>query len=569
MKKQNNIAIASLLLSTISSIAFAADSSTSYAQTKANLTKKFDKHKGTNKVTSNYPSEKSMEPGWPEVPLSSSKKFTPFVAKSVLITFDNELELPDLNKEYQGKMITSEVLLEINRKLVDCFIKHDYLLPQITIDKNAMYSGILKFDIKLGSINEVIIVGEGDDNERLKDYATKIVSNEPAKKSYVQRYLALMNKIPGFEINYQLKQSENSSGDEQLVDLIVYTRKKKMAAFAGMDDYGTNSLGNYQFHGVAEAFTPFSSSDSLLFHGSTTNYPDRLSDIGAAYSSIINSYGTAAHLLASYSRDNPTKGQQYTSDSGNGKTLSFSVTHPLYLRAKHDLELELGTNYKNFTSYEVVNNVSQKYQVSKYTYGDIGLNYVFDGWLDSKNMLKVEYLGGLGGSYDNYVDPTDTADKHFKIYKLDFRRTQELPHDFSIYTHASISHSNSNLPDTELAYAGGQEFGRGYDIGTLDGTKMHAFAAEIRYTKELNNKYYIENIQPYVFGDYSHVNRQDPSTTVSHIESAGAGVRIRFMGMVDLGMEVAQPLKKNFVVDQENINANTRFNFFLNKVFEF
>lgn len=572
MKKQINYTLAILLLSTsLSSNSFAVGSNPSYAQSNANYQKKMDHSKGLKKIKTKYPSLKvnEVEPGWPEVPIPLTGKFVSFTAKSVLITFDNELELPDLNKDYQGKKITPEVVVEINNKIVDCFIKHDYLLPQISIDKNAMLSGILKLDVKAASINEVVLVGEGDENAQLNEYALKIVNNKPAKKSYVQKYLALMNKIPGYDINYQLKENENSSDTETLVDLIVFTRKKQWSAFAGVDNFGTNSLGNYQAHGMVEAYTPFTKTDSLLFHGSTTNHPDRLSNIGLGYSSIINTYGTTAHLFASYSRDNPTQGQEYTADDGTGKTLRGAIAHPLFLKAKHDLELEIGSNYKNFTSYEVINNVSQKYKVSKYTTGDIGLNYLFKDNLNSSNMAKITFVGGLGGTYDNYVDPSDVADKHFKIIKADFKRNQELPSNFSIYTHATYSHSNDNLPDTELSFVGGQEFGRGYDLGTLDGTKMHGITAEIRYTKYLEEKYYIDNIQPYIFGDYSHINKQDPSTTVSHLESAGAGLRVRFVGMIDLGMEIAQPLKKDFVVDQENIKAKTKFNFFINKVFEF
>ena len=64
---------------------------------------------------------------------------------------------------------------------------------------------------------------------------------------------------------------------------------------------------------------------------------------------------------------------------------------------------------------------------------------------------------------------------------------------------------------------------------------MLAASVKVLYTKNMNNQYYIEQLQPYIFGDIGYVNKQNSTTTVSHIESAGGGFRIKFVENIDFG----------------------------------
>lgn len=526
----------------------------------------FNQDQKLKKITSAYPAAKPVEQYG-----NSNMVFKSFVARKVLITFDNHLKgLESLDKEYIGKEITEETIAEICDKIVAYYIESDYLLPQVSVDKFALKNGILKMDVKAAHFDNVVLVGEGTDNALLKEYADKISQSKPTKKSEVQKYLALMNKIPGYEIVYQLDENKKKSKEnKESVDLIIFVTKKTKSAFLGTDNYGTNDLGKYQMFAVGEIFTPFSDRDSLQVNASTSNLPDRIVSIGSGYSYILHSSGTKAHLNVSHAETNPTKRYPTHASNSTGDNVRLAVTQPLYLRARQDLQFELGTTYNNAVSYQVVNNASQKYKVSKYNSGDMGLNYQFKDNFGGNSFSHLSYVRGLDGTFYNYID-SDTTTKHYKLIKFNLHRDQKLVKDFSLYFSSSVMHSDDSLPDAEKASLGGHDFGRGYSFATIDGTKMYAAALELRYTHKMNNsKYAFDHIQPYLFIDGGHLNKQDPSTTVSHLESAGGGVRLRFLNRADIGMEVAQPFKKNFVVDNTNVKAKTKFNFFINKVFEF
>jgi hemolysin activation/secretion protein len=173
--------------------------------------------------------KRDVEPGWPVVPIYKHKVFTPFTAKRVLVTFDNELRNLaniEIDSVYKGKLITIDTVLEIRNKIIDSFDRHDYLLIQVNIDKDAMLSGILKLDVKAGSIDEVIIIGEGASNKLMLTYANKITSNKPAKKSFIKEYLYLMKKIPSLLSTYQIIETE-----EGRIDLIITTSNNPKCAY--------------------------------------------------------------------------------------------------------------------------------------------------------------------------------------------------------------------------------------------------------------------------------------------------------------------------------------------------
>ena len=320
---------------------------------------------------------------------------------------------------------------------------------------------------------------------------------------------------------------------------------------------------------LGEAFRPFADGDALTMHGATTNHPNRLNDVGAGYSYILNSYGTTGHVFAAYSQDNSTVQSAQPTANGTSSSFRAALTQQLILKPNHDLEFEVGSHYRTSTTYQLnsATNLSQKYQVSKYTTGDMGFRYLFSDSM-GRNLVHTNYAHGMGGYFQNYIDnPPVLPTKHFNKASFSYFRDQQLMGKFSAFAHVAASHSNNNLPSAEQSVLGGRDFGRGYDFATLSGTKMHAAALELRYTQEMNNL--MTELQPYLYADTGHVNKYNVNTNVSNLSSLGAGLRVKFMKAVDLGLEYAHPTKRHFTVSGSDITAKDRVNIFINKVFEF
>ena len=246
----------------------------------------------------------------------------------------------------------------------------------------------------------------------------------------------------------------------------------------------------------------------------------------------------------------------------------MAFTHHLILKSNTDLEVEAGAAYKEMSSYQVRNNESVSAKTSKYWIGDAGLKYLVKDGIDGRNLFTIAYIQGLGGTFKNYL-ADNVANKDFSIGRFNFYREQPLQNNFSIFSHIAASYSGDNLPDSEKSLLGGRDFGRGYDFGTLDGTKFFGAALEARYTRKMQEDMFIEHVQPYLFYDYGHVGKQAANTNISSLQSAGLGLRFKFDYGIEMGTEAAFPFKEKFVIDGDSYKAKTKYSFFVNKVFEF
>lgn len=493
--------------------------------------------------------------------------------KKIDIVFIDKALDPSFLEQYLGKKISNKDLLEISNIISDYCIEKDYLLPEVSFDNEKLQEGHLKIEVTASSINEIIIEGDAKNNHLIKKYARKILESTPTKISVTQKYIALMSKVPGYEIMYDLVTQEETSNKEPLVDLLIESTHKNASVFTGTDNFGDESLGKYQGLVAGEYFTPFTSADSITTSVFTTNMPKNFSDLNLAYRNIINYYGTAINFSFSHSRVRPKTNSNESSILGSGNRFKIFMTHSLYLNAKHDLEFELGASHINKTKYQLINNEEQKSQTLKYNSVDAGLNYVFSDGINGHNLLNFKFLRGINGTFNNYNN-TEDVDKHYKISKITFQRDQSLSNNFSAFLDVNASYSLNNLPNSEKVTFGGHEIGRGYDNVVLDGNRIIGGFLEMRYTKNFKDDpnledYHLETIQPYLYFDVGNVKDNNVSNTSSTLSSAGGGVRVEFINNINLGLEIAQPLKRKFFVSGVQNKSSTKFSFYINKIFDF
>ncbi len=268
-------------------------------------------------------------------------------------------------------------------------------------------------------------------------------------------------------------------------------------------------------------------------------------------------------------QDNPNKNGPLSVKNSEQNNFSLIATHPLYLTASKDLELQTGVSYKTLNNYGLINSVrAEKLEHSKYWSTNLGLEYLFQDNFNGYNIIQSKFIQGMNGNFSNYQDPTDTAAKHFNLIKLDLYRQQLLSNNFSVFAHFAVNFSDKKLPDQELFVLGGREFGRGYSFCTIDGNKMVALSLEARYSKDLDHKV-IEQIEPYIFIDSGYVGKQDSNTNITNLSSSGAGLRFKLLNNIDLSAEVAQAFTHSYIVDGTKETAGTRLNIFVNKIFKF
>lgn len=506
-----------------------------------------------------------------------------FLVKRMQITVEG-VEGHNFNSLYNNYVNKQVVLENVENELLEYFSNQDYLFPQISISEDKLKYGFLNVYVKMTSINEVIVRSNNDEkNPLVFEYIKEITAEKPIKIKNFQKYIALLNRIPGYQVSYEFR----PSGEEGDVDLILSINKSKGELYVSSDSYGTSDYGEMQNVASLQLFSPFNANDAWTIYGITTNHPDRYYTLGMNYSVLINNYGTSANFLASTSRENSSHDNYVRTKDGVNNIFAFYLNHPLYLDNNQILEGELGGSYKTSKSYTADVNLSgnplalrtrirnllvfysRKDTENKYSTANAGLKYYSSDKAGGNNAVLLSYVQGVNGTFKDYSNPTAKTDESFNYTSLEMFRDQELPKNFSMFTHIMGAYTQVDAPDQELPFLGGRDFGRGYDSGILVGNKMLAASLELRYNKEMPDDNLFVLIQPYIFRDMGYIGKQDKDTNISHLSSYGAGVRFILAHNAEINIEVAEPVKKLYKIDGIVYEAKTNIGIIGTKSFKF
>ena len=153
-------------------------------------------------------------------------------------------------------------------------------------------------------INDVIILTNDKDkftteNELLKKYIKKILVLD--KIEDIQKYVFLINKIPGYQAEFELEPVQGNS----LMNLVLKINRTRGKVEFDVNDYGSKNLGKYQFSVSSQLYNPTKSNDSLILYAGTSNKWEALKTITVGYLKRLNSLGTSASVFGIYSENNP------------------------------------------------------------------------------------------------------------------------------------------------------------------------------------------------------------------------------------------------------------------------
>lgn len=490
------------------------------------------------------------------------------LVKSIKINVEGggKENIETLYSQYVGKNISPK---DLGNEIYKYFTDHDYLYPQITISAEGLDEGFVSVYVRFTRIANITIEKGEKDNALINEYIDKILDEKESKISTFEKYMALINRIPGYYVQYKFVNSK----DKDAIDMLLYINKTKALIYASSDSYGDNDYGEMQNVISGQVFSPFGSdNDAWAAYGVTTNHPDRLYVFGTNYNRVINSYGTSFEMLGFYSRDNSTYNNTISTKDGVSQSYGVLFTHPLYLSSNHTLEGTIGTTYNYSKDYTAdvnissgttrglrnrsretllsrINIFSRRDTIDEYWFSEAGLNYRGLDQGGGYNTFGLRFSQGMGGKFKNYSDPQDVPDGHYKIMSLDVSREQILPNNFSVMFNSMAGRSDDNLPDAEVFSLGGRQYGRGYESGILTGNKILAASFEIRYNKEMSDDALFSLIQPYMFRDMGYVGKQSSNTNTSHLSSYGGGVRFFLTHGAQINIEMAQPLQNFYTID--------------------
>ncbi len=449
-----------------------------------------------------------------------------------------------LYKNFIGKQITLHDVYRIADAITKKYRNAGYILTKAIVPPQEIYDGVVRINVMEGYIDNFRVQGRLKGPKKLLNaFRKRLMKSRPLHAKDLERYLLLIDDLPGVFVKSVLTPSKNQSGAS---DLTLILDNKPFTAHAGLDNRGTKFNGPFQFFAGAAENSQLGFYEKAGIQGVITSNPEELYYFNVFYEAPVSNEGTTINLSGAFSQSKPGSGLKVFNVEGESHTFSFRVNHP-FVRSR-------GENFRGYFGYTHRN-----------TETDIL------GTLDSEDRLRILKLGMVYDNADrfhginlisfdlsqglNILDATESGSLNltrsqgksdFTKISGKFQRLQQLMPGWMLLGSAAWQYAFEKLLASEEFGVGGVSFGRAFDPSEITGDQGLAFSLELQRAFEMKMKF-LRSLQAYAFFDYGSVwNRIATPTGEKRqdLASAGLGARFNLTKYLSGYVEVAKPLNE-------------------------
>ncbi len=493
-------------------------------------------------------------------------KVKPLELKKVIIEGCHsfaESEFEPFYKDMIDKTVTFEDLDNIAQKITNFYIDHDYLLSHAYVDLSKSFSnGAAKIIIINGGFRKVHVLGADQENKAIKEYQEKIINSKPVTKKTIQRYIKLIDNMPGYSVQFvrimQVPDHLRQNFDGY-ADLVLVVKKVSDKVRLAVNNNINKSYGDYNGTVAISLFSPFKKGEEINVVYTTSNRVKAYKSTGLLYTQPLNTNGTVVKSALSYTENNPSAISANNTPNQQNNTdyrLNLELAHPFILTNKYSFTGALGidvdrdTQYSGSSKYRENNDIMVSASTS-FNYNDaIGDNY-----------LTLEYGHGLpNSSYKLYNTTNTKIQKNYNKLNANYFRLQPLVKNLFFTSLLTGQYSDKALPAVQKISFGGQSLVRGYKSDGLNASRGFGMQLELRYPINIDHAY-LKRTELYSFFDYGKVHDMSGEATSNLtrstiLSSAGYGLKADIAGNLKAGAQMAYPLK-NLANNTAGNNVNS------------
>jgi len=490
-----------------------------------------------------------------------------FVLNGITIEGATALSKDELNAVFKNKIGSKISLGDLNAiadDITNLYRNNGYILTRAVVPPQSAKGGQFKIRVIEGFVNEVRLTGDvGKGNDALlQAYANKIKNAKPLSAEVLERYLLLMEDLPGVDARAVLQPAAKVSGAS---DVVIAITRRPFDFSAGIDNRGSRYLGPVQanasgfFNNVLgmDDLTQVRVSNSI-FNRSELRFGE------IRHAQQLGSEGTTFTVFANSAHTEPGSNLKNLEIEGDSGVISASLNHPI-IRSRRANWFVNG----DFTARNVeVETLSTSLYKDKTRVVNVGTAYDFVDSGAAINKAELSIAKGLNWGTGQGANSRSRANGETDFLKANARlsRIQPLFGAFSLLASTSGQHSNDPLLASEEFAIGGAEFGSAYDSAELSGDSGVAGRAELQYNQASASDF-ISQYQVYTFYDIGKVWNKNPipgsENDSDSLASAGLGARFNIIDSISGGIEGAMPLTRN-VAALNNAGDEPRVFFNLN-----
>ncbi|QTT91112.1 ShlB/FhaC/HecB family hemolysin secretion/activation protein [Pseudomonas chlororaphis] len=448
-------------------------------------------------------------------------------------------ELAEIYKPLIGHESTLGQLIEATREITRRYQQDGYLLSYAFLPQQSFDQGTVRVVLVEGYIKGYQLQGDiGPVSAYLDKLVAKLKAERPLTRKTFEHYTTLMSRIPGVTLQAQVPPPGTTDGAAYL---IAQASRKPFTSSLSTTDDNRNGL---QALLAVSSNSQTSMGEQVTLSGLFPPGDDHEHYYRLDYNQFLNDEGTQLSLYGTRYRADPGTNVQLT----NGLELkphrendrySIGLSHPV-IAAPNEL-LILGSRLyavNDKTRYQVVG-----YPQSVELKTDIRA-LAFEGDWRKANERQLRILSA--GVYQG-LDALG-AKTNDDLYDLDFFRVRlsgvqsdKFFDNWQGVLSAALYWSRDNLPDSERAVFGGQNFGRGYPDDQASGDKGWGAAYEVNYSFNREDRW-LRILQPYVVLDRSRTWFNELPVKDNSLSSAAVGLRFGDAKYYNISLEAAKPM---------------------------
>ncbi len=478
-------------------------------------------------------------------------------------------QLETLYHSFLGREVSLADIYRIADAITAKYRSDGYILSRAVIPAQRIVNGEVRITVVEGFINHVTI--QGADSPAIQAYADRLTETRPLTVDVLQRYLLLINDLPGVQARGVLAPATGAPGGS---DMTIIVESKRMDYTVSLDNRGSKFVGPLELLSEAAINDPTGRADRLGFRYITTPASEQeLRYFELNYGAPIGSDGLRFFMSTSGNTSVPDSTLQSGAlrTEANAETVTGRLSYPLLRARAENLLIDISFTYRNSildqfslpSETRLVGSYEDHVRVLR-----AGVNYDTIDSYEGRDFARFELSRGLpifdatpGGQATNVSRPQGRS--QFWKATIDGSRTQSLNSvtpGLGLLTAVSAGGSfDQPLLASEQFGVGGAQYGRAYDSSEILGDYGGAGKAELQYTFSPEDVAPRPVFQAYTFYDYglvadanAHAVGQPAGPRA--LSSAGAGIRMSLENRFSANFEIAQPLTRSVAAYSDSTN---------------
>jgi hemolysin activation/secretion protein len=479
------------------------------------------------------------------------------------VTIYRPEQLQVLYRDLVGRDVTLDQVFKLAAAITLRYRRDGYILSQALVPAQEIRDGRVRIAVVEGFIGAYSFAGDAPvSTQPIKRYADRIIAERPLRAATLERYLLLMNDLPGVTARVTLLASDKVGASDMLIEV----QEKRVDGYVTIDNRGTRFLGPTEGQAGVRANGLFGSGAALGLRGLVTAPASELR-LGELNGELpLGDDGWRAGLRVSRSDTRPGFTLRPLDVDGAATSVTVDLAYPLRRSREGNLTATGRVTWRESEtrSFQTV--------LSEDSLRVLGLAANWD-LADAWRGITFGYgeisqgLEAFGASRAGSLNLSRASGRpDFTKVAAGISRVQGLTEGINLRADVEGQYAFAQLLASEQYGLGGARLGRAYDPSEVVGDHGLGGRLELQWTPDFAEFGVIRGVQFYGYYDLGRVWRIDgnPGGLPQSLASAGGGARLSIAGGIAANAEITQPLTLNPATEG---NRDPRFFFSVTKQF--